>query len=82
MSHADNGLVTHVTLLQTHDVSLSMTQLMIIGVCAILAAVSAAAIPSAGLVTMVMVMQVISLALCCLKQLAQEISHASSHTAC
>lgn len=34
-----------------------MAQLIVIGTCAVLAAISAAAIPSAGLVTMVMVMQ-------------------------
>jgi len=39
-------------------VSLSIAQLVVIGTCAVLAAISAAAIPSAGLVTMVMVMQV------------------------
>ncbi len=38
--------------------SLSIAQLVVIGTCAVLAAISAAAIPSAGLVTMVMVMQV------------------------
>ncbi len=38
--------------------SLSIAQLCVIGTCAVLAAISAAAIPSAGLVTMVMVMQV------------------------
>lgn len=39
-----------------------MGQYTVIGVCAVLAAISAAAIPSAGLVSMVMVMQVASLA--------------------
>ena len=34
-----------------------MAQLTVVGTCAVLAAISAAAIPSAGLVTMVMVMQ-------------------------
>lgn len=38
--------------------SLNIAQLGVIGTCAVLAAISAAAIPSAGLVTMVMVMQV------------------------
>lgn len=43
---------------QAHGVSLDPAQLCVIGTCAVLAAISAAAIPSAGLVTMVMVMQV------------------------
>lgn len=42
---------------QAHGVSLDMAQLVVIGTSAVLAALSAAAIPSAGLVTMVMVMQ-------------------------
>ena len=44
--------------LQAHGVTLDAGQYTIIGTCAVLAAISAAAIPSAGLVTMVMVMQV------------------------
>ena len=44
--------------LQAHGVTLDAGQYNIIGTCAVLAAISAAAIPSAGLVTMVMVMQV------------------------
>lgn len=49
--------LTVIYIAQTHHVTLNMAQLMIIWMCAVLAAISAAAIPSAGLVTMVMVMQ-------------------------
>lgn len=48
-------IVAH--MLQAHGVQLDMAQLVLIGTSAVLAALSAAAIPSAGLVTMVMVMQ-------------------------
>ena len=44
--------------MQAHGVILDAGQYTVIGTCAVLAAISAAAIPSAGLVTMVMVMQV------------------------
>lgn len=44
-------------MLQAHGVQLDMAQLVVIGTSGVLAALSAAAIPSAGLVTMVMVMQ-------------------------
>ncbi|DBB11235.1 TPA: hypothetical protein ACH3X3_006677 [Trebouxia sp. C0006] len=50
--------LTVIFIAQAHGVSLSIAQLVVIGTCAVLAAISAAAIPSAGLVTMVMVMQV------------------------
>ncbi|KAL3147813.1 hypothetical protein ABBQ32_002541 [Trebouxia sp. C0010 RCD-2024] len=49
--------VTVVFIAQAHGVQLDMAQLVLIGTSAVLAALSAAAIPSAGLVTMVMVMQ-------------------------
>ena len=53
----DELLMLSALSVQTHGVSLDMAQLVVIGTSAVLAAVSAAAIPSAGLVTMVLVMQ-------------------------
>ena len=44
--------------LQAHGVSLSFADVVVVAATATLAAVGAAAIPSAGLVTMLMVMQV------------------------
>ncbi|KAA6428505.1 MAG: dicarboxylate amino acid cation sodium transporter [Trebouxia sp. A1-2] len=53
--------LTVIFIAQAHGVSLRIAQLCVIGTCAVLAAISAAAIPSAGLVTMVMVMQAANL---------------------
>ena len=47
--------------LQAHNVQLGMAEMTVVACTATLAAVGAAAIPSAGLVTMLMVMQAVSL---------------------
>jgi len=47
--------------LQAHNVQLGLAEMTVVACTATLAAVGAAAIPSAGLVTMLMVMQAVSL---------------------
>ena len=47
-----------ITLLQAHGVALGLGGTIVVAVTATLAAIGAAAIPSAGLVTMLMVLQV------------------------
>lgn len=47
--------------LQAHNVQLGLADMIVVACTATLAAVGAAAIPSAGLVTMLMVMQAVSL---------------------
>lgn len=48
-------------LLQAHNVQLGLAEMTVVACTATLAAIGAAAIPSAGLVTMLMVMQAVSL---------------------
>ena len=48
-------------MLQAHNVQLGLAEMTVVACTATLAAVGAAAIPSAGLVTMLMVMQAVSL---------------------